>query len=61
MMLSLREPEGRFRKKDIVIGIMGKTQGVKIAAMPRPNASSRNPANPCRAGASGVGTLPGSA
>ena len=29
-------------KKDIVMGIMGKTQGVKTAASPNPNASTRN-------------------
>src|SRR5262245_811800 len=30
------------RKYDIVIGIIGKTQGVKIDARPNPNAVSRN-------------------
>src|ERR1022692_3091638 len=32
----------RFRKNDIVMGIMGKTHGVKIAARPKPKATSRN-------------------
>ena len=30
-----------FRKNDSVIGIIGKTQGVKMAARPKPNATSR--------------------
>ena len=32
---------GLFRKNDSVIGIIGNTQGVKIAASPKPNATSR--------------------
>ena len=39
--LSRRDPDGRFRKNDMVIGIIGNTQGVKIAARPKPNAVSR--------------------
>jgi hypothetical protein len=34
----------RFRKNDMVIGIIGKTHGVKIEASPKPKATSRNPA-----------------
>src|SRR5579883_729342 len=33
-------------KYDIVIGIIGKTQGVKIAASPNPKASTRKAASP---------------
>src|SRR5215831_6210789 len=43
-MLSRRPPDCRFRKYDIVMGIIGKTQGVKIDASPKPNATSRNAA-----------------
>src|SRR4051794_3765804 len=43
-MLSRRPPDWRFRKYDIVIGIMGKTQGVKIEARPNPKATARKPA-----------------
>ena len=35
-------PPRWFRKKETVIGIIGKTQGVKIAASPSPKAVSRN-------------------
>ena len=38
------------------MGIMGKTQGVKIAASPKPNATSRNAASPpAAAGAAAPG------
>src|ERR1700722_10456412 len=40
-MASRRVP-WRFRKYDMVMGIMGKTQGVKMAAKPNPKATSRN-------------------
>src|ERR1700689_3280876 len=40
-MASRRVP-WRFRKYDMVMGIMGKTQGVKMAARPNPKATSRN-------------------
>ena len=39
-------PDCRFRKNDIVIGIIGKTQGVKMGGSPKPNAASRNVASP---------------
>src|SRR5271156_3818194 len=42
MMPSRRLPVCRFRKYDTVNGIMGKTQGVKIAASPAPKAVSKN-------------------
>ena len=41
MSPSDRDPESRFRKYDIVIGIIGNTQGVKIDARPKPRAVSR--------------------
>src|SRR4051794_11996367 len=37
----------RFRKYDIVIGIIGNTHGVKIEASPKPKATSRNAPIPC--------------
>jgi hypothetical protein len=46
-------PDCWWRKNDIVMGIMGKTQGVKIQASPAPKATSRNAPQPC---ASGDGT-----
>src|ERR1035438_2173475 len=39
---SRRPPDWRLRKYDMVMGIMGKTQGVKIDARPKPNATARN-------------------
>jgi len=39
---SFRDPESRFKKYDIVIGIIGNTQGVKIDASPNPRAVNRN-------------------
>src|SRR4051794_23233594 len=39
---SPRDTPSRFRKKLSVIGIIGKTHGVKIAASPNPNATRRN-------------------
>ena len=47
---SRRPPAGRFRKYDMVMGIMGKTQGVKMEARPKPNATSRNAPKPCGLG-----------
>ena len=42
-------PDCRLRKYDIVIGIIGKTQGVKIEARPKPKATSRKAPSPwCR-------------
>jgi hypothetical protein len=35
-------PPRWFKKNDTVIGIIGKTHGVKIAASPKPNAVSKN-------------------
>ena len=35
-----------FRKNDMVIGIIGNTQGVKMEASPKPKASSRNAPSP---------------
>src|SRR5207248_7210437 len=40
-------PDCRLRKYDMVIGIMGKTQGVKMHARPAPNATRRNAPQPC--------------
>ncbi len=42
-------PACRLRKYDMVMGIMGKTQGVKMQANPTPKASSRNCARPVSA------------
>ena len=39
-------PIAGFRKNDIVIGIMGKTQGVKMAASPKPKARRRKDPSP---------------
>src|SRR5581483_12379429 len=50
-----REPDCRFRKKDTVIGIIGKTHGVKIAATPKPNASRRNRPSPSEAAGAAAG------
>ncbi len=36
-----RVDSGRFRKNDMVIGIIGNTHGVKMARKPKPNAASR--------------------
>src|SRR5579862_5229806 len=36
-------PPRWFRKNETVIGIMGKTHGVKMVARPNPKAASRNP------------------
>ncbi len=44
-MLAFRDPVCRLRKNDMVIGIIGNTHGVKIAASPKPKATSRNMAN----------------
>ena len=35
----------------MVMGIMGKTQGVKMEARPKPKATSRNAPRPCGVGA----------
>src|SRR3954447_21399700 len=43
-MLSRLLPDGRLRKYDMVIGIIGKTQGVKMDASPKPNATARKAA-----------------
>ena len=43
---SRRPPDCRFRKYDMVMGIIGKTQGVKMEARPKPKATSRNAAQP---------------
>src|SRR5580704_14343051 len=53
---SRRLPVCRFIKYDTVNGIMGKTQGVKMAASPAPKAVSKNRPKPegCDAGATGV-------
>src|SRR5260370_42112398 len=48
--LSRRVADGLFRKNDMVIGIIGKTQGVKIASKPAPNAKARKGVNPCSSG-----------
>ena len=40
--LSRRDPDCRFRKNDIVIGIMGNTHGVKMVSSPKPKATARN-------------------
>ena len=45
-MLSRRPPDCRLRKYDIVIGIMGKTQGVKMEASPKPKATARKASQP---------------
>ena len=48
-----------------MIGIMGKTHGVKIAARPNPKAATRNNARPCESSAEAgirdvvVATAPG--
>src|ERR1035441_2818165 len=39
-------PDCWLRKYDIVMGIMGKTHGVKMQASPAPNANSRNAPQP---------------
>src|ERR1700735_5729056 len=36
-------PDWRFKKNETVNGIMGKTQGVKMAASPAPNAIRKKP------------------
>src|SRR5579884_2039220 len=51
----LREPDCRLRKNETVIGIMGKTQGVKIAANPNPNATRRNRPRPSEAAGPAAG------
>ena len=51
-------PSCRFTKYETVNGIIGKTQGVKMAASPAPNAVSRkrpNPAEVCGAAEGAVG------
>ena len=40
-MLSRRDPDCRFRKNDMVIGIMGKTQGVKMVSQPEAECHSQ--------------------
>src|ERR1039457_5340188 len=60
---SRRPPDCRFRKYDMVMGIIGNTQGVKIEASPNPNASTKKAAQPCADGAGdcpapGGGPLP---
>ena len=59
-MLSRRPPDCRLRKYDIVIGIMGKTQGVKMEARPKPKATARNASSPSAGGGCGrtIGTAP---
>jgi hypothetical protein len=55
--LSRRVP-CRFRKNDMVMGIMGKTQGVKMAARPKPKATSRNAPRPWVSGRGRPGGRP---
>lgn len=57
-MLSRLPPDCRLRKYDMVIGIIGKTQGVKIARSPNPKATNRNAARPW-SWADGAGVAPG--
>ena len=57
---SPRPPDWRLRKYDIVIGIIGKTQGVKMEARPKPKATSRNAPSPC-CWAAGADAAPGGA
>src|SRR5437016_4952268 len=52
---SRRVPDCRFTKYETVNGIIGKTQGVKIAASPAPNAVRRNKPKPACLGAGGGG------
>ena len=52
-------PDCRFRKYDIVIGIIGKTQGVKIDARPNPKATARKPASLSGGAASAAGASAG--
>src|SRR5579862_4505112 len=47
-------PPRWFRKNETVIGIIGNTQGVKIAARPSPKAVIRNAGRPPALGAPGV-------
>src|ERR1700740_1623514 len=47
-------PPRWFRKNETVMGIIGKTHGVKIAASPNPNAVSANAARPCWEGVGAV-------
>ena len=47
---SRRLPECRLRKYDMVMGIIGNTQGVKMEASPNPNATSRKAHHPWSAG-----------
>ncbi len=56
---SRRLPDCRFRKYDTVNGIIGKTQGVKIAATPPKKAVKRNRLNPwdSEVGVTGAGVL----
>src|SRR5207248_10809588 len=65
VMLSPRDPDCRFRKNDIVMGIMGKTQGVKIVSRPNPKATARNgarsPDAPVAGDALSTGAAAGSA
>src|ERR1044072_2673706 len=64
-MLSRRDPDCRFRKNDIVMGIIGNTQGLKMVSSPKPNATARNAArSPEFSGvdaAASTGAQPGSA
>src|SRR5260370_31933989 len=52
---SRRLPDCRFTKYETVKGIIGKTQGVKMAASPAPNAVRRNKPKPDCFGAAGGG------
>ena len=48
-------PGCRLRKYDMVMGIMGKTQGVKMQASPAPKATSRKAGQPCASDDGGTG------
>src|SRR5689334_2781184 len=52
-------PPRWFRKKETVMGIIGNTQGVKIAARPSPKAVIRNASKPLALGAAGEPAEPG--
>src|SRR5689334_11616057 len=47
-------PPRWFRKNETVIGIIGNTQGVKIAASPNPKAVIRNAGRPLAAASAGA-------
>jgi hypothetical protein len=46
LRLCARVMPSLFKKKESVMGIIGNTHGVKIAANPNPNATRRNPRSP---------------